>query len=158
MRQQSSWDLGRDTLLGFWLYPHLNLCVSPNPAKEDGERLKVAEMLHFLWWAESWDMTSSLLLLFSHSVLFGALRRHGLQHTMLPCPSLSPRVCSNSGPLSWWCHPTISSSVAPSLLALNLSQHQGLFQWVGSLHQVTKVLELQLQHQSFQWIFMVDFL
>ena len=41
--------------------------------------------------------------------------------------------------------------------AFNLSQHQGLFQWVGS-HQVVKVLELQLQHQSFQWIFRVDFL
>ena len=41
---------------------------------------------------------------------------------------------------------------------LSLSQHQGLFQWVGSSHQVTKVLELQLQHQSFQWIFRVDFL
>ena len=39
---------------------------------------------------------------------------------------------------------------SPSLLALNLSQHQGLFQWVGSSHQVVTVLELQLQHQSFQ--------
>ena len=38
---------------------------------------------------------------------------HGLQHARLPCPSLSPRVCSNSCPLSWWCHPTISSSVIP---------------------------------------------
>ena len=52
-------------------------------------------------------------------------------------------------------HP-LSSSVAPST-ALSLSQHQGLFQWVGSLHQVAKVLELQLQHQSFQWIFRTDF-
>ena len=40
----------------------------------------------------------------------------------------------------------------------NLSQHQGLFQWVGSSHQVAKVLESQLQHQSFQWIFRTDFL
>ena len=38
---------------------------------------------------------------------------HGLQHLRLPCPSLSPGVCSNSCPLSWWCHPTISSSVIP---------------------------------------------
>ena len=43
----------------------------------------------------------------------------------------------------------------PSPLALNLSQYQGHFQWVSSLHQVAKVLELQ--HQSFQWIFRVDF-
>ena len=40
----------------------------------------------------------------------------------------------------------------------SLSQHQGLFQWVSSLHQVAKVLELQLQHQSSQWIFRTDFL
>ena len=42
--------------------------------------------------------------------------------------------------------------------AFNLSQHQGLFKWVHSSHQVAKVLELQLQHQSFQWIFRTDFL
>ena len=45
---------------------------------------------------------------------------------------------------------------SPSPPAFNLSQHQGLFQWVGSSHQVTKVLELQ--HQSFQWILRIDFL
>ena len=45
-----------------------------------------------------------------------------------------------------------------SPLAFNLSQHQGLFQWIGSSIQVAKVLKLQLQHQSFQWIFRVDFL
>ena len=49
------------------------------------------------------------------------------------------------------CHP-------PSPTALNLSQIQGLFQWVGPSHQVAKVLELQLQQQSFQWIIRVDFL
>ena len=46
----------------------------------------------------------------------------------------------------------------PSPPTLNLSQLQGLFQWVASLHQVAKVLELQLQHQSFQWIFRIDVL
>ena len=51
------------------------------------------------------------------------LRPHGLQHARLPCPSLFPRVCSNSCSLSQWCHPTISSSVVP----FTLSQHQGLF-------------------------------
>ena len=48
---------------------------------------------------------------FSHSVVSDSLWPHGLQHTRPPCPS--PRVCSNSCPLSWWCHPTISSSVIP---------------------------------------------
>ena len=42
---------------------------------------------------------------------------------------------------------------SPSPPAFNLSQHQGLFQWVSSSHQVAKILKLQLQHQSFQWIF-----
>ena len=50
---------------------------------------------------------------FSHSVISDSLRPHGLQHTRLPCPALTPRVCSNSCPLSWWCHPTISSSIIP---------------------------------------------
>ena len=48
------------------------------------------------------------------------------------------------------------SLLPPSPSAFNLSQHQGLFQWVSSLHQVAKVLELQVQHQSFQCIFRVD--
>ena len=47
---------------------------------------------------------------------------------------------------------------APSPPASNLSQHRGLFQWVSSSHQVVKVLEFQLQHQSFQWTFRTDFL
>ena len=51
------------------------------------------------------------LVAFSHEVMSDSLRPHGLQHARLPCPSLSPWVCSNSCPLSWWCHPTISSSV-----------------------------------------------
>ena len=51
-----------------------------------------------------------LLLLFSRSVMSSSLQPHGLQHARLPCPSLSPRVCSNSCPLNWWCHATISSS------------------------------------------------
>ena len=83
---------------------------------------------------------------------------HGLQHARLPCPSLFPRVCSDSCPLSHWCYLTISSSVALSPIAFSLSQHQGLFQWVKSSHQEAKVLELQLQHQSFQWILRVAFL
>ena len=51
-------------------------------------------------------------------------------------------------------HPLLS----PSPPALNLSQHQGLFQWISSSHQVAKVLEFQLQHQSFQWTFRTDLL
>ena len=55
--------------------------------------------------------SSHLLLLFSRSVVSDSLWLHGLQPTRLPCPSLSPGACSNSCPLSRWCHPNISSSV-----------------------------------------------
>ena len=165
------------------------------------------------------------LLSFSDLVMSDSLQPHGLQHTRLLCPSLSPGVCSNSCSLSQWCNPTISSSATPffscpqSFLAsvsksrsvvsdflrphglyspwnslgqstgvgcLSLlqgvfpaqglnpglphcgrilyqlnhkgspSQHQGVFHWVSSSCQVDKALELQ--HQSFQWIFRVDFL
>ena len=48
---------------------------------------------------------------FSHSVMSSCLRFHGLQHTRPPCPSPTPGGYSNSSPLSWWCHLTISSSV-----------------------------------------------
>ena len=83
-----------------------------------------------------------------------------LHHARLPCPSPSPRVCPNLCPWSRWCHPNISASaLSPSSpSALNLFQHQGVFQWVSSLHHVAEGLELQLQHQSFQWIFMVIFI
>ena len=50
---------------------------------------------------------------FSHSVMSKSLQPCELQHARLPCPSPTPRACSNSCPLSWWCHPTISSSVVP---------------------------------------------
>ena len=52
-----------------------------------------------------------VVVLFSCSVVSDSLQPHELQHARVPCPSLSSRVCSNSCPLSWWCHPTISSSV-----------------------------------------------
>ena len=87
-----------------------------------------------------------------------SLRPHGLQHARPPCPSLTPGAYWNSCPSRQWCHPAISSSVIPFSSSFNLSQHQGLFKWVSSLHKVAKVLEFQLQHLSFQWIFRTDFL
>ena len=82
---------------------------------------------------------------------------HGMQHARLPCPSPTLGGYSNSCPLSWWCHPTISSSVVPFSF-FSISQHQGLFKWVSSSHEVAKVLEFQLQHQSFQWTPRTDLL
>ena len=77
---------------------------------------------------------------FSRSVVSDSLWPHRWQHARPPCPSSTPGVYSNSCPLSQWCHPTILCSVIPSPPAFNLSEHQGLFQWVSSSRQVTKVL------------------
>ena len=88
---------------------------------------------------------------FSHSDVSDSLWPHEPQHTRPPCPSPTPRVHPNPCPLSRWCHPTISSSVVPFSSCLQSFLDQGLFKWVSSLDQVAKVLEFQLQHQSFQW-------
>ena len=64
---------------------------------------------------------------FSHSVKSNSLRSHGLQHARPPCPSLTPRVYSNSCPLSQWCHPTISSSVIPFSSCLQSFPASGSF-------------------------------
>ena len=69
---------------------------------------------------------------------------HGLQHARAHCPSLAPRICPSSYPMNRWCHQPSHPLLPSSPLALNLSQHQDLFQWVSFLHQVAKVLELQL--------------
>ena len=87
---------------------------------------------------------------FSHSVVSDALQPHELQHTRPPCPSPTPGVTQTH---VHWVSDAIQPShpmSPPSPPALNLFQHQGLFQWVHSSHQVAKVLEFQLQHQSLQ--------
>ena len=99
-----------------------------------------------------------LLLLFSHSAMSYSLWPHGLQPARLPCLSLSPGVCSNSCPWSQWCHPTISSSVAPFSLCPQSFLASESFPIVSSSHQITKVLDLQFQYQSFQSMSRVDFL
>ena len=95
---------------------------------------------------------------FSRSVVPNSLRPHGVQHARISSPSPTPRAYSNSCPSSQWRHPTISPLSSSSPPAFNLSQHQGLFQLVSSSCQEAKVLELQHQHQSFQWMFSIDFL
>ena len=77
---------------------------------------------------------------FSRSVVSISLWPYGLQHRP-PCPSLTPGACSNSCPLSRWCHPTISSSVIPFSSCLQSFPVSGSFPVSRSLHQVAKVLE-----------------
>ena len=90
---------------------------------------------------------------FSRTFVSDSLWPHGLQHARLPCPSSTLRACSNWRPPSQWCHPTISSSV------ITFSSHLPSFPVSGSLQMSQFIasggqsIGLQLQHQSFQWIF-----
>ena len=90
-------------------------------------------------------------------VMSSSLQPHGLQHSTPPCHRQLPEPAQTHvhwvGDAVQPSHPLSS----PSPPAFNRSQHQGLFQWVSSPHQIAKVLELQLQHLSFQWIFRADF-
>ena len=86
--------------------------------------------------------TLDSVLLFSHSVVSDSLGPHVLQHARLPCPSPSPRDCSDSCPSTQWCIQPSHPLSSPFPLAPNPSQHQSLFQWVNSSHEVAKVLEL----------------
>ena len=95
---------------------------------------------------------------FSRSVLSDSLRPHGPQHTGLPVHHQLPELTqTHVHQVGNAIQPSLPLS-SPSPPAFNFSQDQGLFKWVSSLHQVAKVLEFQLQHQSFQWIFRTDFL
>ena len=76
---------------------------------------------------------------FCCSVVSDFLWLHGLQHVRLCCPSPTPGVYSNSCPLSQWCHPTISSSVALFSSCPQSFLESGSFQWVDSYHQVARV-------------------
>ena len=95
---------------------------------------------------------------FSHLVPSNCLQPHELQHARLSCPSPTPELAHTH------VHRVVNAIHAshplpsPSPPAFNLSHHQGLFQWVSSSHQVAKVLQFQLQHQSFQWIFRIDWI
>ena len=121
-----------------------------------------------------WNFLSAFWSFFSSPCSY-KLRRGDLFSLVAQlCPTFcNPMYCSTPGfpvqhQLPWlaqthihWVGDAIQPShhlLSPSPPAFNLSQHQDLFRWVSSSHQVAKVLEFQLQHQSFQCIFRVDFL
>ena len=96
-----------------------------------------------------------LTLLFSRPVVSSSLWTlwTAVHQASLSFPS--SQSCPSSCSLQWWCHPAISSFDALSSSALGSSQNQGIFQWVICLHQMAKILELQLQHHSCLWVFRV---
>ena len=93
---------------------------------------------------------------FSHSVMSNSLQPHGPRHAR---PPVHHQLQEFTQTHVYWVSDAIQPSLplsSPSPPALYLSQHQGLFKWVSSSHQVVKVLEFQLQHQSFQWTLRMD--
>ena len=90
-------------------------------------------------------------LLFSHQVMSYSLQAHKLQHARLPCPSLFSGVYSNSCPLSWWCHPTISSSVTPFFSCSQSFPTSGSFpvNWLF----ISGGQSIVASASVFQWIF-----
>ena len=132
----------RKLLIFLWEFPYITDCFS----------LAGFKILSFVF---NFDIFSSVQ--FSHSVMSDSLWSHGLQHARLPCPS--PKLMSTQTHVH-----SVSHAIQPShplsspSFPSNLSQHQGLFKWVSSLHQLAKVLEFQLQHQSFQWTPRTDLL
>ena len=89
---------------------------------------RLLPLCYVLTWQRKFWCVFFLFFLFSQSVMSDSLQPHGLQHSRLPWPSPTSRAYSNSCPLSWWCHPTISSLSSPSPPTFNLTQHQGLLQ------------------------------
>ena len=81
--------------------------------------------LFFQFWNKT---TEGNVLLFNHKVMPDSLWPHGLQHARVLCPSLSPGVCSNSCPLSWWCYPTNLSFAVPFSFCFQSFLTSGPFQ------------------------------
>ena len=119
--------------------------------------MKFSSTFHLRSW-QHWGLLSRFMTQFSslqlsHSVMSDSMWPHGLQHTRLLCPSPTPEVYSNSCPLSWWCHPTFSSSVLPfshlqSFPASGYFQMSQFFTSGGQSIQVsasTSVLPMNIQ-------------
>ena len=116
-------NIEKDFFFCFWLYTQVSNALkskNPNPLS----------LTIFIFFPS---------VQFSRSVVSNSLQPHELQHTRPPYPSPTPGVHSDSRPSSQWCHPANSSSQSsPSSPAPNPSQHQSLFQWVSSSHEVAK--------------------
>ena len=95
---------------------------------------------------------------FSRSVVSDSLQPHGLQQARAPCPSPTPGTCSKSCPSSWWCHPTISSSVVPFSSCLQSFPASGSFQMSWFFPSGDQSTGASASAQSLQWIIRTDFL
>ena len=125
---------------------------------------RLCHLLHQPTWGHLYSVQQQLLYLLLSISSVQSLSRVQLCDPMdcstpgLPVPYQVPEFTQTQ---VHWVGDAIQPShplSSPSPPAFNLSQHQGLFKWVSSSHQVAKVVEFQLQHQSFQWTFRTEFL
>ena len=93
---------------------------------------------------------------FSHSVMSDSSRPHGLKHTRLPCPSPTPRACSNSCPSSQWCHTSISFSVIPFSSCLQSFPTSGSFPMSQFFTLGGQSIGTSTLASVLQWMFMID--
>ena len=93
---------------------------------------------------------------FSCSVMSNSWWPHGLQHTRPPCPSPTARACLNSCPSSWWCHPTISSSVIPFSSCLQSSPASGSFPMGQLFASSAQSIGVSASTSVPKWIFRID--
>ena len=105
--------------------PHLAMISPPWNHSHSSAVTKPPSRAAFNW--ELFEASGLSTTQFSHSVVSSSLRPHGLRHTRPSCPPPTPRVYSNSCPLSWWCHQTISSSVVPFSSCLHSFPASGSF-------------------------------
>ena len=135
----------------------INVLLKPSLENFEHCLTSIWPLLSFLnllvYWVQHFQFSS---VQFSCSVMSDSLWHHELQHTRPPCPSPTLGAYPNSCPLRRWCHQTISSC-HPLLLLPSIFTSIRVFSNESS-HQVAKVLEFQLQHQSFKWTPRTDLL
>ena len=154
-----AWDRSRDCT---WLKP---LLESAGGIKHWSPRDRLAQYSSFHWLPSftlslSWSLLSAPQDCCYFSVTKSSLTLWDSRNCCMPGFPVLHHLLEFAQTSVRWVGDAIQPShplSSPSPPALNLSQHQGLFQWVGSSHQVAKALELPLQPQSFPWIFRVDF-
>ena len=124
-----------------------------------GRNMNSTQTLQRTWRGEYFPSHSMKpLLLFSHSVMSNSFWPHRLQYSRLPCPSLSPEVCSNLCPLNRTCHSTISCSVIPFSSCLQSFLASGSFPVSLLFASDSQNAGALASASSLQWIFWVDFL
>ena len=163
---QNSWSLLRLKSID-WVMPsnHLILCLPLEFLEEAlwGRKGRSTPRMYLLQWGQvsapskMEEVQMSHFSHFSRSVVTDSLRLHEPQHARSP---FHHQLLKFTQTHVHWVRDAIQTShplSSPFPPAFSLCQHQGLFQWVSSSHQVPKVLEFQLQHQSFQWTFRAEF-